>query len=303
MSSPLRPGSTVEVLGLLSSATLNGKRGTLGKYDTDSARWEVRLEDVGSKKIKPDNLREVTPLHARRRRLCRYGERCYRPECWFEHSNDYQRCERNAALWQALLQGSQATQSSDVHELVALPKTDTVLESLKDSIALHEERIKCSMADIAALKTHVSMVDDAVTRYDDVAPPSESWPKCSFDERCGDIEGSIEELTDLIAVKHTELEARIESQSITLRNDLGDLARDATNALFDEKLEGGVRNLVQDSWKAAEKRFEDRFNGDVKELVLGTLQHAITPLAEFVTERILKLENRLAVATGVIDEG
>ena len=124
MSSTLLPGSAVEVFGLLSSPSLNGKRGTLGKYDTAAARWEVKLDDAGSKKVKPANLKELTPVRARRRRLCRYGERCYRPECWFEHDNDYQRCERNEALWQALLQESQTVPPSEMQGAGTAPTTD-----------------------------------------------------------------------------------------------------------------------------------------------------------------------------------
>ena len=41
--SHLKEGMSVRLLGLVSASELNGRRGTLGKFDAASGRWEVSL--------------------------------------------------------------------------------------------------------------------------------------------------------------------------------------------------------------------------------------------------------------------
>merc|ERR1712048_1366479 len=50
-------GATVVLEGLKSAPALNGKRGTLQKFDSQALRWFVELEDgAGTKSFNPSNL-------------------------------------------------------------------------------------------------------------------------------------------------------------------------------------------------------------------------------------------------------
>ena len=57
----LAPGITVELMGL-QVAALNGERGSLGSsFDSASGRWTVKLKEGRSVKVRPQNLRRMTP--------------------------------------------------------------------------------------------------------------------------------------------------------------------------------------------------------------------------------------------------
>ena len=58
-------------------------------------------------------------------------------------------------------------------------------------------------------------------------------------------------------------------------------------------LESGYNARFENEWEQLSQRIDNRLNGDIKDLMLGTLQSAITPFAEFTAERILTLEKRL----------
>eukprot|EP00931_Biecheleriopsis_adriatica_P054728 TRINITY_DN32237_c0_g1_i1.p1 TRINITY_DN32237_c0_g1~~TRINITY_DN32237_c0_g1_i1.p1 ORF type:complete len:231 (+),score=35.56 TRINITY_DN32237_c0_g1_i1:92-784(+) len=63
-------GTTVHVKGLEQAVALNGRRGSLLNFDSESGRWQVDLGDGTVKAIRPDNLQvETSPaLTSRQRR-------------------------------------------------------------------------------------------------------------------------------------------------------------------------------------------------------------------------------------------
>lgn len=52
-----REGAVVEIHGLKGAPELNGKRGKLQNLDVASGRWQVDVEGVGPRRLRPDNLR------------------------------------------------------------------------------------------------------------------------------------------------------------------------------------------------------------------------------------------------------
>lgn len=50
-------GADVDIFGLVGAKELNGKRGRLQFLDGPSGRWQVEVDGVGAKRLKPDNLR------------------------------------------------------------------------------------------------------------------------------------------------------------------------------------------------------------------------------------------------------
>lgn len=52
----LRPGVTVAIHGLKGAADLNGKEGTVDKWDADKGRWNVKMSGGEVKALKPENL-------------------------------------------------------------------------------------------------------------------------------------------------------------------------------------------------------------------------------------------------------
>ena len=102
MDSSFVVGSRVALRDLTTGSHLNGKKITLGTFNRNSSRWAVDVDGVGFKSIKPDNMRQVSSDVARKKRLCRYGNLCHRPDCWYQHTDSLRRCESFAAYWQRL---------------------------------------------------------------------------------------------------------------------------------------------------------------------------------------------------------
>jgi len=73
---------------------------------------------------------------------------------------------------------------------------------------------------------------------------NESDSKSHVEERCTNIECNVEELTEHFALIQYEWEARVESQSSVVPDEIRAIACDAMTALIDKKLEDGVRDLV-----------------------------------------------------------
>lgn len=50
------PGSTVEIHGLQGAVELNGRSGTVVQFDAAAGRWEVAVDEFGTKRVKEENL-------------------------------------------------------------------------------------------------------------------------------------------------------------------------------------------------------------------------------------------------------
>ena len=100
MSVPLSPGASVVIAALCKSPELNGKTGLLGGYDADTQRWQVDVQGIGWRKIKENNSVRVASGRTGSKRLCWYGQACYKPDCWFQHGDNRTRCEHFLASWQ-----------------------------------------------------------------------------------------------------------------------------------------------------------------------------------------------------------
>ena len=76
-------------------------------------RWAVQLNDR-CVAVKEDNcvLADVTEV-CKHRRMCRYGDRCWRPNCHFAHRCERSRAERWAKAWE-LLVGSRCPEFSNL---------------------------------------------------------------------------------------------------------------------------------------------------------------------------------------------
>ena len=104
------------------SGKLNGTTGIVRNLDSGSGRWEVDTETLGFKKLKPCNLLFLTsaklqttspatsaeppppqPLgtidHLRTAKLCRFGDRCWRPNCHFKHAHENKRSAKWMSFW------------------------------------------------------------------------------------------------------------------------------------------------------------------------------------------------------------
>ena len=135
----MEPGACVCVVALSKSPELNGKTGKLGCYDVESLRWEVEIGEAGWKKIKTENLQLVMPARRRKTKLCRYGASCYRPQCWFDHGCQRQRCESFAAIWQKLLQVENSRAESSVNAEHKIENVTLVPRAGVDALASHAD--------------------------------------------------------------------------------------------------------------------------------------------------------------------
>ena len=126
-----KKGARVEIIGLQNASCLNGHRGTLGNYDEACGRWDVCLDGMGSKKIKEFNLAPCITPSTKKLKLCKFGQRCHRPQCWFWHDDEQQRCKHFVQLWQRVVgkQPSQSCQSpvasSQLEDDIAKLKADS----------------------------------------------------------------------------------------------------------------------------------------------------------------------------------
>ena len=92
MESSLQQGDEVLIQGLHGKSDLNGLKGRLHKFDDISSRWQVDIADVGFRKVKSDNLAKCAAATCRGRKLCKFGRQCHRPDCWFRHPDNDERC-------------------------------------------------------------------------------------------------------------------------------------------------------------------------------------------------------------------
>ena len=140
MSSSLSAGSRVAIVGLTSCAQFNGQRGTLRKFDLSALRWEVNIDDVGFKKLRAENLKVDVVQQVRKRRLCKYGDACYRPGCWYVHDNAQQRCEHFANVWNVLLKEKAPSSLAISPSITASHQTVAELADLRADVYAQKNR-------------------------------------------------------------------------------------------------------------------------------------------------------------------
>ena len=98
---PLRRGVPVRIRGLNSSAgaALNGQLGHCDRLDETTGRWGVFLSDGSSKALKADNLFPFDEHVTKPKKLCNFGQSCWRPNCHFKHQDEEQRAAHFAEVW------------------------------------------------------------------------------------------------------------------------------------------------------------------------------------------------------------
>ena len=275
--SSLFSGQHVAAHGLSNQIDLNVTNGVLRKFDDGSGRWEVELDDVGFRKLKPANLvpspPELHELHPRRRvRLCKFGQSCYRPECWFAHPDESARVSKMSRVWEDLDQACKYTTSSAPPSRTC-SKTDLVGNGLdvESSIDLLEKRCNQFLADMdeKAKRSEVTFskyVDDRLAMMDSTCPRSMLQSHLQTD---------VGMLADLSATKCAQLEKRIEEHVHDHRNTVADL-----------------HVLLHACAKTTniESMIEDKLEAGMRELLFGSLQAALVPLVNEFEKRMARFE-------------
>ena len=323
--------SRVALVGLSASPHLNGKVGKLGKYDGESLRWEVDVDGVGFKKIKEENLKPPVVPSSRRRRLCKYGDGCYRPECWYQHESAHERCRLFASTWTGMLNSSlgehiggemcpQASVPSQAmclgEEIKALTADVTSMGDRLQASALEITQLKQSMASVVdrhddlGADTRLELIqpdlDDVLAakqRLDDrdsvvmVDTSFKPDPAIAIDDsRLTSAELAIDELTGLCAFKDVELDNRMEE----VERKVDELSRlrchlDSTVS----ELATAVANIPSQGESATAERNQGmKFiqRCEMNDLILGTLQAAMEPMASVVARKLEDFDKRLSLA-------
>ena len=225
----MEPGACVCIVALSKSPELTGKMEKLGRYDVESLRWEVEIGEAGWKKIKTENLQLVMPTRRRKTKLCRYGASCYRPQCWFDHGCQRQRCESFAAIWQKLLQVENSRTESGVNAEHKIENVTLVPRAGVDALASHadvcnqledmrhhveslREKLEKSVQQIVELQADVASKGDKLNASDcgDVA----------YTASTEHLQMDLMELTDLTASKHVQLEKAMSCRLDAITNQM-----------------------------------------------------------------------------------
>ena len=106
-------------------------------------------------------------------------------------------------------------------------------------------------------------------------------------EHLDGIDGSIDELTELTACKHAELERRLQSEKLRVAGLIQDIKMKVS------KVNAPVSSLD------CQMQLHFIQRSEVNELILGTLQAALLPLANVVTEKLDDFDRRLRFADAV----
>ena len=292
----LKKGSFVEICGLSACSELNGMVGSLHNFDLVTSRWEVEILDPGFKKVKEVNLKLLKSRVTKKKKMCRFGQNCHRPDCWFAHSDEASRCAHFAALWQNRLQpldqGKSAITPALANDSNERQHLRTLVDKLQNDVSAQEQMLQASLADIQTLKQQTSMFAQ---------------------ERC------TEEDVNLIADELHNKTSLLEHQLVDLRNELVESTASLHKQLYAMKEVGTDSGLcVQDQIAALlsgmqqdmttqvdilQADMDDRLGAKLNTRMLETLQAAVTPLAEFVSEKMLTFEHKIHALACPDDDG
>ena len=289
LSSSLCAGLRVVLRGLQGPLAdkLNGSEGVLRNLDKQSGRWVVNIDGIGHKKIKSENVIPLktsgadtsgTQFHhlsprSHVRRMCRFGNSCWRPNCHFCHADEEGRRQRWACFWteprsqldQPINAVTEQTDEKLQIGTASLPSVNNITARV-DEI---ENRLKEALAGIEArAEKQMKKLD---TFYDEKFQEIEDMSYASDGIKSSQIECDFDQFTQAYARKHSELEQRLSS-----------LSGEVANA----SLHSCVAQIQEDLCQHIDSKFDARIN----ELMLGALRKAIEPLAATVAERMVRVE-------------
>ena len=146
---------------------LNGKHGVILGHCPENSRWAVQ---VGERcvAVKEDNLKPVDGCkNGKDRRMCRYGDRCWRPNCRFSHRCEQARSEKWAKAWSTLLDSESA--ASSLASEGRSPKCSTCVgdvASLTASLEEHDKSLVTLTADMDALRKQTVELQDRIVEFE-----------------------------------------------------------------------------------------------------------------------------------------
>ena len=284
----------VQIHGLELRPELNGAMGLLTKFDTQTKRWGVDLEDgSGAKSLKENNLMAVSDddvfvrsaklPRPRRRTLCRYGQKCWRPECHFVHTNEHSRAAHWRQHWQSLCSSADASESNST----GLPPTGEAIQDLVAQLKVQDDKIKTSCQDIADVKLSLNNLDQA-TNVSGLA---------AIEEKVALVGGDLTGLTDLAALKWAELEDSMSSDVMALHHTVDAIAKESKQSQldFERRFDKQLSSLSIKLNKLIDEKEERQKH--MLDALSPMMQAAFTPLAEHVTWKIMEFEKKLSHIT------
>ena len=279
----LRRGGSVEIINLRKFPLLNGKTGKLGKFDNASSRWEVQIPDMASKLIKSENLKPLGSLSGRKKRLCRYGQACYRPECWFEHGDAVARCGHFAELWQQMLDVDMTPHGGlDSDALASHADVCSQLTTMRSLAEAKGDRLEKSMQQITELRASVATLGERLSALDVGESPTAKAEQFELD---------LMDLTDLTASQHVELQASVGSKI----EELADITS-SNYAALERRMDAFVDENESYSKQSASIPYVEQRIGGVEEsihgLVQAAMQAAFVPLVKHVEGKLDDFDKR-----------
>ena len=276
-SRAMRVGMRVELRALQSKPHLNGQRGRIVSYEAEKQRWGVKVDSVEqTMSLKTVNLCALGSgkSGSGTKRLCRYGEKCYRPDCHFHHVDATGRCKHFADAWQDLLR-----RCADVETSVDTPPSShinlgSVITTLREDLACQKEQLTKSCADIQMLQSDLKLRND--TAVDIGASEVAS--------KVDQIEADLGELTDLSAFKHVQLQSELDVKVKDLEVRLSEYTQQVKNV---EMVQTHKSDCIDDD------RIKLLVNTELQKLLMPTMQAAFTPLVTSITTRMLEFEQRI----------
>ena len=266
-----RAGSSVVVAGLQTSSELNGKIGTVGKYDSNSKRWEINVHGVGFKKIRAENLQLIPPL-PRKRRLCKFGQQCYRPDCWFTHTDEGARRAHFANIWrQGLGPDEIGNDRADLEEMCSSA-------SLEKHFAPTVKLAQSPSADSQGTDGVVSSFSYADCDSSLSAFVSAHQLDAELYKRTSVIESRLEELAQRVADTKVVFKS---SQAIQSKCSGQQTAEHAPKLTDTADLHADITSIVA---------------SEVRKIMMPTMEAAFTPLVTTLVERMVAIERMVDIS-------
>ena len=252
---PIQKGSAVVLVGL-QETKLNGVQGIVVKHCSDSKRWAVQIGERCIA-VKAQNL--VVAKELQRSKMCRYGERCWRPDCHFSHPCEESRANKWANHWQSVCKASASdSEADDMYDSSEEPCAPKVLSGVRSNFEMADAEFNVSQRMLELEVRMASVLEDldkvkcptylsSSTSPDSILPPKQDQvftvePRfveldariASLDEKLGRelddrmlgmLRAAVTPMAELVAEKLVSVEARVNA----LWDNSGDNVEDKVN--------------------------------------------------------------------------
>ena len=251
-------GAKVQVHGLINAPHLNGAQGKLHGFDADSGRWQVETKGSGYKKIKPENL-ALQPLSDSHSSACsspRTLDRRCRKSCMCRYGNMCWRPNCHFAHQDNAKRCEQWASFWSQEGVGVQQKHDSGMSV--DSSSQAKVISSPPATDLAKLMSDVSELDKKLS-------------------------ASIQELSDLREqVELVELAKLSEcpEETAVARLEMVQVNFEALEQRVDSFLQCDIRAQLE----CLQADIDDRLGEKLNTRMLGTLQAAVTPLADPLAE-------------------